>query len=89
MGCRCCKCCKGEEEEGMKDINRSRSCTDVLCLVILLVFIASLVILAIVGAVSGNAESLFYGTDSTGNTCGSPNLNVAEADRVDMTNKVR
>ena len=48
----------------MKDINRDRHCTDLICLIIFCVFVASVVIIGIVGAVSGNAESLFYDGDS-------------------------
>jgi hypothetical protein len=84
MCCKACdKCCPKEEHDGLKDINRSRSCKDVLFLVLFLAFVAVFAVVAIVGATSGNAASLFFGTDYSGNTCGSANLNVAEAERKD------
>lgn len=84
----CKKCCEGEVKDGMKDINRKRSMTDFLFCIIFAVFVAVLVICSIVGAAAGNAASLFYGTDYSGNTCGSTNLNVPEATRKDTTDKV-
>ena len=82
----CKKCCQGEPKDGMKDINRNRSITDALWFLVFVVFVFVVVICSIVGAASGNAASLFYGTDYSGNTCGSANLNVAEATRKDKLN---
>ena len=84
----CKKCCKGEVHEGMKDINRNRSTTDVLFFIIFLAFLGVVAICAILGASSGNAASLFFGVDYSGNTCGSANLNVPEATRKDLAAKV-
>jgi len=84
----CKKCCAGEVHDGMKDINRNRSMTDFLFFIIFLGFVGVVVICSILGASQGNAASLFYATDYSGNTCGSTNLNVVAAERKDLASKV-
>jgi hypothetical protein len=86
----CCKkCCEGEPKEGMKDINRNRSLTDFLFFLVFVAFVFVVVVCSILGAASGNAASLFYGTDYSGNTCGSENLNIPAVDRKNHLKKVR
>ena len=72
----------------MTDISRNRSCTDIIFLLLFIVFLAAVAVCSILGAARGNAESLFFATEYSGNTCGSKNNNVAEAKRVDMVEKV-
>jgi len=81
-----CSCFKGKEkEEGIKDIKRNRSCTDaIFCLAFLVSLLVAIVII-FVGMANGNIESLYYGTDATGMTCGSSNNN--QADKVDLSAK--
>eukprot|EP00944_MAST-04C_sp_MAST-4C-sp1_P009183 g9183.t1 len=73
----CCgKLCGAKEvDEGLSDINRKRSCTDILCLLLFIVFLVSVGVLAIVGLTSGNPDSLMYGTDYNGNICYGKNSN--------------
>ena len=85
----CKKCCKGDVHEGMKDINRNRSMTDFLFCIIFLAFLGAVAICALLGSANGNAASLFFGTDYSGNTCGSANLNVPIATRKNLATKVR
>ena len=67
-----CSCFKGKKkEEGMKDIKRNRSCTDSIFCILFCVALVAAAIIIIVGMSNGNIESLYYGTDSTGMTCGS------------------
>lgn len=66
----------------MKDIKRDRGCTDILFCLAFIVFLLITVVIGFLGLSQGNIESLYYGTDSTGNTCGSMNNNGA---KVDMT----
>ncbi len=80
MSC-CKKCCGGEKKDGMKDINRDRSCTDLLMGLVFVAFLVLMAVFAILGAAQGNAASLFFATDWSGNTCGSENLNVADASK--------
>ena len=82
----CGKCCKKEKQEGLSDINRDRGFTDILCLVIFIAFLGTVGALAIIGLTSGSPDSLMYGTDHSGNVCGSPNLNV-KTGKVDQTAK--
>ena len=88
MCCKCCdRCCSKEPSDGLKDIVRKRSCKDVLFLAIFLAFIGAFVVITIVGAANGNAPSLFFATDYSGNTCGSANMNIAETSRKDHSSK--
>jgi len=48
----------------------NRSCTDILFLIIFLLFTALWVYCAYLGFSEGDAKRLLYGTDSSGNTCG-------------------
>tara|TARA_B100000795_G_C22736692_1_gene413607 strand:- start:949 stop:1182 length:234 start_codon:yes stop_codon:yes gene_type:complete len=73
----------------MKDINRNRSMTDFLFCIIFLAFLGAVAICALLGSANGNAASLFFGTDYSGNTCGSANLNVPIATRKNLATKVR
>eukprot|EP00505_MAST-04D_sp_SCG-Rhode-Island_P004392 Stramenopile-MAST_4_protein_4392 len=82
--CKICKCQK-EDDDGMKDINRNRSCTDILFCFAFLGFLVVTGIVAILGLTKGNVESLFYGSNSVGMTCGS--LNNNHLPKVDMTAK--
>ncbi|CAG2165822.1 unnamed protein product, partial [Oppiella nova] len=49
---------------------KSRSCTDILCLLVFIAFITGWIIIAILGFISGNPEKLIYPTDTYGNICG-------------------
>jgi len=49
---------------------KRRWCTDVLCLLLLFVFIGGIGFCAYIGVVAGDATSLVYGTDYLGNRCG-------------------
>ena len=72
-----CSCFKGKKkEEGMKDIKRNRSCTDSIFCILFGIALVVAAIIIIVGMSNGNIESLYYGTDSTGMTCGSQNNNL-------------
>ena len=77
MGASCCKCFKGKKkDEGIKDINRNRKCTDLaFCGIFIVAFVVSVAII-IAGYTQGNVESLFFGTDANGMTCGSLNNNM-------------
>ena len=79
MGACCCKCFKGKKkDEGIKDINRNRSCTDLMfCGIFIVAFVISVAII-LAGYTQGNVESLFFGTDANGMTCGSLNNNMGD-----------
>ncbi|PVD22194.1 hypothetical protein C0Q70_17999 [Pomacea canaliculata] len=49
---------------------KSRSCTDILCCIIFVIFVLGFVVCAIIGFARGNPIKLVYPTDSYGNVCG-------------------
>ena len=51
-------------------ISNQRKCTDILCLLLFLVFWLGMIIIAAVAYVSGQPEKLVYGVDFRGRTCG-------------------
>ncbi|CAG5132142.1 unnamed protein product, partial [Candidula unifasciata] len=53
-----------------KGPNKNRSCTDVICCFIFLIFIGGLVVVAYFAYVYGNPKLLIYPQDSEGNLCG-------------------
>jgi hypothetical protein len=61
------------DDGGFKGINKQRQCTDLLCLLIFIVFLAAGVAIGIVGIEMGQPESLVFGKDDNGNICGSKN----------------
>ncbi|KAF0699844.1 Aste57867_9620 [Aphanomyces stellatus] len=68
-------CCHSREDvipdaAGGVAPNSSRKCRDVLCCVVFLVFWLGMAILAIVGVANGTPQRLLYGTDFTGQVCG-------------------
>lgn len=86
-----CSCFKGKKkEEGMKDIKRNRSCTDSIFCILFCIALVAAAIIIIVGMSNGNIESLYYGTDSTGMTCGSQNNNLkTNENHADLTETKR
>ena len=76
MKLRCC--CKAKKETGLKDIKRDRGCTDILCLIIFAAFFVTVIVLGYVGLSMGDPDSMMFGVDHEGNTCGSLNLNKGE-----------
>ena len=86
-----CSCFKGKKkEEGMKDIKRNRSCTDSIFCILFSIALVVAAIIIIVGMSNGNIESLYYGTDSTGMTCGSQNNNLkTDENHADLTETKR
>jgi choline transporter-like protein 2/4/5 len=81
-----CGCCKGKKEAGLKDIKRDRGCTDILCLVIFIAFLFTVIVLGYVGLSMGDPDSMMYGTDHEGNTCGGLNLNKGDTKK-DLTKR--
>jgi len=53
---------------------RDRKCTDVICLILFLVFIAAWAIVAFYAAVNGDINRVIYPTDSQGRICGAGDL---------------
>jgi len=49
---------------------KNRSCTDVICLVLFIVFLCGWVLVAIIAFRDGDPEKVLYPTDSSGNICG-------------------
>ena len=65
-------CCKRSVEEPQPFVDsKHRHCTDLTCCLAFLIFWLGMVIIAIVGLAYGRPESLVYGTDYQGSTCGS------------------
>ena len=68
----------GEDTEEQKEAKldatpfktKNRSCTDLFCLVLYLVFLAGWVGVAVVAFIDGDPEKILYPTDSTGSICG-------------------
>lgn len=66
------RCCKQSAEEPQPFVgSKHRHCTDLPCCLAFLIFWLGMVVIAIVGLAYGRPESLLYGTDYQGNTCGS------------------
>ena len=59
-----------EPEDSNPFIASNRKCTDLLCLILFLVFWMGMLIIAGVGFSSGQPEKLVFGTDWKGRTCG-------------------
>ncbi|GFQ67947.1 CTL-like protein 1 [Trichonephila clavata] len=81
-------CCFGDEDAVSKE-NRSRGCTDVLCLAIFGIFWGLLIFVAAFAIVIGNPTRLAYGQDSFGNTCGMKNEELGNMtfSGMDMTDR--
>merc|ERR550519_283297 len=58
-------------------LQRKRSCTDVLCLILFLVFLGAWGFVAYMGFKDGNIQQVIYRTDSQGNVCGHDNTKGA------------
>ncbi|XP_015914425.1 choline transporter-like 1 [Parasteatoda tepidariorum] len=80
-------CCGQSENEPKMD--KSKSCTDVFCLLIFGVFWGLLIFIAAFAFVIGNPMSLEYGQDSFGNTCGMKNEELGNMtfSGMDMTDR--
>ncbi|ESO92820.1 hypothetical protein LOTGIDRAFT_120296 [Lottia gigantea] len=67
----------GEEKKFDPSFNgpiKNRSCTDVLCCLIFLIFVVGMVVCSALGYAHGDPTKLVYPTDSDGNLCGSGNF---------------
>lgn len=62
-----------KSENNFKTLQWNRSCTDTLCCIIFLAFIASLVGLTAYAVSAGNPYAMITPYDSVGNKCGMPN----------------
>ncbi|XP_066299060.1 choline transporter-like protein 1 [Branchiostoma lanceolatum] len=85
-GCLSCGCptreispisLRDEEEEERWQPLMDRSCTDVIALVIFILFWVGMFFIAAYSIAGGNAYRLAYGTDSYGNVCGMQNVKNA------------
>ncbi|GFU26037.1 CTL-like protein 1 [Nephila pilipes] len=81
--------CCFESEDAESKGNRSRGCTDVLCLAIFGIFWGLLIFIAAFAIVIGNPTRLAYGQDSFGNTCGMKNEELGNMtfSGMDMTDR--
>ena len=68
-----CGAAVSPDDGGFKGINKNRKCTDVLCLLIFLVFCAAGAGVGIFAIGNGQPESLVFGKDDNGNICSSKN----------------
>jgi choline transporter-like protein 2/4/5 len=68
-----CGAAVSPDDGGFKGINKNRKCTDVLCLLIFLVFCAAGAGVGIFAIGAGQPESLVFGKDDNGNICSSKN----------------
>ena len=71
-------CCLGKQKDKLDessswDVKASRSCTDVFCLVLFILYVGAMGALSVYGVYTGGAERLLYGMDSFGNICGMKN----------------
>ena len=71
-------CCLGKEKDKLDessgwDVKTTRSCTDVFCLVLFILYVGAMGALSVYGVYTGGAERLLYGMDSFGNICGMKN----------------
>ncbi|XP_060578387.1 choline transporter-like protein 1 isoform X1 [Ruditapes philippinarum] len=72
-----CGCCGGgDENEDRVDLQhpvKNRGCTDLLVLILFVLFWAGMIFIAAFGIIHGDAFRLVYGYDSFGNTCDADN----------------
>ncbi|XP_012944944.1 choline transporter-like protein 4 [Aplysia californica] len=61
---------KSGYDPGYKGPKQKRSCTDIICCLLFLIFIAGLVVVAYFAFLYGNPKLLIYPQDSNGNLCG-------------------
>ncbi|VDI21944.1 Hypothetical predicted protein, partial [Mytilus galloprovincialis] len=59
-----------KHNENFKGPIENRSCTDIICCLLFLVFILGLIAVSILGFVWGNPNRLLHPTDSSGLICG-------------------
>lgn len=59
-------------------VTKKRSCTDPLCFLLFLAFIAGWVAVAVMGFMGGDISKVLYPTDSDGNICGAPGTLMAD-----------
>ncbi|XP_013403883.1 choline transporter-like protein 1 isoform X2 [Lingula anatina] len=77
--CGCCGCGddgKDTEDGGQRGSNpmvKKRGCTDIIVLVVFILFWVGMIYIAVYSIVNGDAFRLLYGYDSYGNTCGEKN----------------
>lgn len=70
--CGCC-CDRDDEKVDLASPVKSRGCTDIIVLLIFILFWAGMIYIAAFGIMHGDAFRLVYGYDSFGNTCDSDN----------------
>lgn len=69
-------------------LHKKRSCTDVACLLLFVVFLGAWGFVAFMGFKEGNIEQVIYPTDSQGNVCGHDNRNnVTGEPKYDMRDR--
>lgn len=86
MGC-CCFCNKKEEqteEEKLYGPRAHRSCRDIPCLLLFILFWAGMIVVAVLAFWKGDLDRLWYGTDMYGDMCGINN--GAGVDYTDVRN---
>jgi len=59
-------------------VQRKRSCTDLICLLLFLAFLGGWVFVAVLGFRGGDINMVIYPTDSDGNICGTPGTPLAD-----------
>lgn len=71
-------------------LQRKRSCTDIVCLLLFIVFLCAWGFVAYMGFKDGNIQQVIYPTDSQGNVCGHDNTKNAVENgepKYDMTDR--
>ena len=79
-----CGCCADKRKGELFKPHRERGCTDVVCLLLLIVAVGGLAAISYV-AISAHpslVDDLIYPTDSYGNNCGKPGSDTAELSKV-------
>ncbi|XP_072031971.1 choline transporter-like protein 1 isoform X2 [Amphiura filiformis] len=92
MACGPCMGAAGDEPDGGKlQPIAKRSCTDILCCFLFIVFWVGMLLIAAYSILFGNVFRIIYGYDSFGNICSMENepIEGVELSGMDMTNKSR
>ena len=79
-----CGCCADKRKGELFKPHRERGCTDVVCLLLLIVAVGGLAAISYV-AISAHpslVDDLIYPTDSYGNNCGKPGTDTADLSKV-------
>ena len=61
------------KNQPVRNITKSRSCTDVLCILLFLVFLGGWVGVGVLGLLGGHPEQLVFPSNSRGEVCGRAN----------------